>query len=173
MPATYVNLASTVLSSAQSNVTLSSIPQTYTDLMLICSMRGDRQNNADPVNITLNGGMVGGTSYSYTTLYTYQSAPAGISGSNDSRIYTPDMIPQNFIFGNVFCNLSIYLPNYISNQTKPLYLNGGFSRLNAATSNVTSLSGLVRTTSSVTSIVITTNGLNAGSSFYLYGIKNT
>jgi len=174
MPATYVNIASiTTVASQTSVITLSSIPQIYTDLMLLCSIRGDRQVNADPTNITLNGGMVGGTQYSYTTLYAYQSAPGAISGTNDSRIYTPEIVPQQFMTGNVFCNFSIYLPNYTTSGTKSLCLQGGFTRSNAATSNITSLSGLVRTSSPVTSIVLSGNGYNAGSTFYLYGIKNS
>jgi hypothetical protein len=174
MPLTYVNIASTTLASSQSNVSLSSIPQTYTDLMLVCSMRGNRQTNADPVNITLNNPFTGaGTEYSYTTLYGTQGSPTAVSGNNDSRIYTPEIIPQQFMTGNIFCNLSIYIPNYTTSQTKSLYLNGGFVRSSGATANVTSLSGLARTTLPVTSIHFSTNGLNADSTFYLYGIKNT
>lgn len=173
MPATCVNIASTVLTSSQSNITLSSIPQTYTDLMVICSMRGDRQVNVDPINITLNNPFTGaGTEYSRTALYTYQSSPGATSSSNDSRIYTTDLVPQQFI-SNAFASVSIYIPNYTTNQTKSLHLGGGFTASNGGASNVVSLSGLVRTTSPVTSIVFSTNGLIAGSSFYLYGIKNT
>jgi len=171
MPATYKNIASTTLGSSQSVITLSSIPQTYTDLMLLCSIRGDRGVNADPTNITLNGGMVGGTDYSYTTLLAAQGSPSGARGTNDSRILTPEIVPQQFVTGNVFCNFSIYLPNYTTSGTKSMHLHGGFTRSTASPSTTTSLSGLVRTSSPVTSIAISGNGYIAGSSFYLYGIK--
>ena len=173
MPATYVNIASiTTVATQTSTITLSSIPQTYTDLMLLCSIRGDRQVNADPTNITLNGS-AGGTDYSCTRLFASQSSPSATRSNNDSRILTPDIVPQNFMTGNVFCNFSIYLPNYTTSGTKSLCLQGGFTRSSGATANTTSLSGLVRTSSPVTSIVLSGNGYNAGSTFYLYGIKNS
>jgi hypothetical protein len=172
MPTTYTHIASTVLTSSASTVTLSSIPGTYTDLMVLCSMKGDRQVNADPLEIVLNGVSSG---YSYTRLLAVTSNLTPGRGSADSRIYLPDLVPQAFFNAtNLFNTVKVYLPNYAGSKNKTLNVSGGFTSVNNASQTaIMTASALSTNTSAITSITFQGNGYVAGSSFYLYGIKNS
>jgi hypothetical protein len=172
MPVTYTHIASTTLASSQSTVTLSSIPSTYTDLMVLCSIKGDRQVNADPLEIVLNGTASG---YSYTTLLTVSGGITPGRGSADSRIYLDALVPQAFFNAtNLFNNVQVYLANYAGNKNKTLNVSGGFTSVNNASQTaIMAASALSTNTSAITSITFQGNGYVAGSSFYLYGIKNS
>jgi hypothetical protein len=63
---TYVAIAKTVLSSNQAEITFSSIPSTYTDLVVLVSARSaSGGSTSDNVALRLNGST---TTYSYTFL---------------------------------------------------------------------------------------------------------
>ena len=169
MALTYTSISSTTLGSSQSTVTLSSIPNTYTDLMVLCSLRGDRQVNADPVEIVLNGVSSG---YSYRILATGGSV-SSLSGSNDSRIYLDGLVPQAFFNStNLFNTFQVYIPNYAGSTVKPLNTFGGWTSPNEPNINAISTAAALSTsTSAISSIRFQGNGYIAGSSFHLYGIK--
>ena len=122
MPVTYTNISSTTLGSLQSTVTLSSIPDTYTDLMVLCSLRGNRGVNADPVEIVLNGVSSG---YSFTILASGGSVST-LNGNANSRVYLDGLVPQAFFNSTgLFNNFQVYIPNYTSSSAKPFNTFGG------------------------------------------------
>lgn len=173
MPLTYTKISSTVLGSSQSSVTLSSIPNTYTDLMLMCSLKGDREGTADPIQMLVNGLSSG---YSYTQFTSIQANQTSTRGTSDSRVYTSDLVPQAFFYSTgLFSNTQMYFPNYATDKAKPFMIVTGFTSLssNIIHTGIGAIAALNSTTSAINSITIYGNGMIAGCSFYLYGIKNS
>ena len=171
MANTYVLISSNTLSSSAASVTFSSIPSTYTDLVLKVSVRSDRANTQDDVRITFNSTT---TNYSYT--YLRGSGSAAISGSSttDPWEWFGNMDAANAT-SNTFANGELYIPSYLASQNKPT------SAIMAMEDNVsspvylTANANLWRNTAAITSITLALGFGNfvSGSSFYLYGIKNS
>ena len=66
MPATYDKIATYTLPSATSSYTFTSIPSTYTDLVLVVSARMTGGGGASAIQLQFNGDT--GSNYSITTL---------------------------------------------------------------------------------------------------------
>jgi hypothetical protein len=81
MPAarTYEPIATTTLGSAASNYTFSSIPSTYTDLVLI---RSGGVSSPDEIALRFNGDT--GSNYSYTIMSGYSGGTASSRASNQT-----------------------------------------------------------------------------------------
>lgn len=80
MPTTYEPIQTYTLNSSQTTVTFSSIPNTYTDLILIISARTDRNDQAnrptDSIRVTYNGS---GASYYSDTIMASSSSSTPFS----------------------------------------------------------------------------------------------
>lgn len=172
MATTYTLISSSTLTSTTATVTFSSIPATYTDLVLRWSGRGATGvgNNCD---VQLNGVA---TNYSRTYLLG-NGATASSSGSGGASETTMDMragYNPSDATANTFNNGEIYLPNYQSSTYKPV---GSFNvtENNATTAYIGANANLSQITSAITSILIkpASGSWASGSSFYLYGIKNS
>ena len=175
MATTYELISSNVLTGSAASVTFSSIPSTYTDLVLKWSARSDlaASNVAYPY-IQING--TAGTAYSRTYLYGAGSGGTGSSrNSSTDRIYV-SAVPAANATSNSFGNSELYLPSYLASQNKPLS-SFDVVEYNSATvdENINLIAGLWSNTSAVTSISMALYSGNfvSGSSFYLYGIKNS
>ena len=173
MPATYTLISSNVLSSSAASVTFSSIPATYTDLVLRISGRTTGAAVFDNLGIQFNGSAT--AVYSDTTL---RGAGAGgadsVRDSNYSAVLFYNSSSSGGSTSNTFGNAEIYIPSYTVSQNKPV---GGFgvSETNATTAYMSAGAFLWRNTAAITSLAITSdNGQSfvSGSSFYLYGISN-
>ena len=173
MATTYTLINSNVLTSSAASVTFSSIPATYTDLVLRISARSDNGAVNDGLNMTFNG--VGGTSYSRTMLRGNGSAATSVISSSTSSFQSaPNGVVGSTATSNTFGSIEIYVPSYLVSQNKPIsYFGAGED--NNATAYMGVFAGLFSNTSAITSIVCSpVNGSNlvSGSSFYLYGISN-
>jgi len=161
MPAaqTYEPIATTTLGSATNTVTFSSIPGTYTDLLL---SYGVKSNSATDVLCRFNSDT--GSNYSQTVLQGNGTTAASGRSSNQTRILLDSCGYPNNPSPNV-CNVSFM--NYSNTTT----FKTAISR-NAGSSTVTGEVGLYRSTSAISSITLT-GGVNfaTGSTFSLYGIK--
>jgi len=172
MPATFRLIASSTLSSSAASVTFSSIPATYTDLVVRTSTRTDRTGFAvSDLRIQLNG--------SSSTVYSIRNLLGGFgsasSGSNTSQSYwQSDYSPTADVPSNSFGSSEIYIPKYLTNTKKPS-TSFGASENTSTNSYVSAHASLADITSAVSSITITAAIFNfvSGSSFYLYGIKNS
>lgn len=162
---TYTPIATTTLSSATGSVTFSSIPGSYTDLVLISSIKSNTANQASLL-FSINGVESGGV-YSGTMIY----GTGSVTGSNRQSNQDYGTIMRN---GGLSTNTSITQPfithfmNYSSTTTfKPV-----ISRNNVSDTNVGADIVLYRSTTAVTSIRIfaSTNDFAIGSMFTLYGI---
>ena len=174
MANTYTLISSNTLSASAASVTFSSIPATYTDLCLKISARTTEANNDSSFNVTFNG--VTTTTYSRTRLRGTGSVASSSSLSNATSIDTGDNATGSTATSNTFSNVEIYIPSYTASQNKPVSLFNVLEN-NSTAANMNAAAGLWRNTSVITSITL--DGIPAsgqfasGSSFYLYGIKNS
>lgn len=172
MPATYTLINSNVLTSSAASVTFSSIPATYTDLVLRISARCADTGTYAGLKFTLNSDTA--SVYSYTVLY--GNGSSGLSDRNSAlaNARAPFSIDASDATANTFGSLEIYIPSYLASQNKPIS-SFGASETNASTAYINATANLWRNTSAITSIQISeifSTNLLTGSSFYLYGISN-
>jgi hypothetical protein len=159
MPKTYEPIATNTLGSSAATVTFSSIPATYTDLVIISY---PKFSSAGQMITNFNGDT--GTNYSITYLIGDGSGPGSNRFSNQGAIgTTPTQI-------NTVEHIVIqHIMNYSNTTTNKTMLQETRQAANA----VWELVGLWRNTAAITSVVLTGSSANfaAGSTFTLYGIK--
>jgi len=166
MPAgnTYEAIATQTLGSAVASVTFSSIPGTYTDLVLVC-----QPITASDTDGALRINSDTGSNYSITSLFAQPTGPGTYRRSNAT------FMDYNYYASiyTTFKNQSvIHFMNYSNATTyKTVLLNPRVSTQAAET-----IVGLWRSTSAITSITLGANSgfstnFSIGSSFSLYGIK--
>jgi len=166
MAKTYDPIATQTLGSAVASVTFSSIPATYTDLVLVCNARSLRASD-DSFYIKINGDT--GANYSTTKLYGNGTT---VTSSRDSSA-TFGRLAANFVANNsaagTFGPIIIHLNNYSNATTNKTIL----SRQNYAGGEVGLFVNLWRSTAAITSIDVYAASANLaiGSTFTLYGIK--
>jgi hypothetical protein len=172
MANTYTLISSNVLSSNASSVTFSSIPATYTDLVIRFTARSTSADT-DPTNtarlrIDLNGDSSTG---SITTVLAIGTSTA--STTRDSSTNYVLGLPGTNTASNIFSNGEIYIPSYTVSQNKPFSIFA-VTENNAAAVIISSAANLWRTTSAVTSVTFQAlfGSMVTGSSFYVYGISN-
>jgi hypothetical protein len=171
MANTYTLIQAQNLVSTAVTVTFSSIPATYTDLVIKASTRSDRASSIqDNVLIYLNGVT---TNMSFT--YLEGNGAAASSGRNSSSQNQVGISTATTATSNTFSNWELYIPNYAGSTNKPMG-SSSVMETNATTSYIDSFAGLWSNTAAITSIsfqsTLSTNFIS-GSSFYLYGIKNS
>lgn len=171
---TYVAIAKTVLTGSQNNITFSSIPSTYTDLVLLVSSRDDAAagNYRKFYVITVNGntanyGWTRLTGNSSTAASTRQTAGGDWYGSSEAGGNT----------ASTFDNNEFYFANYRSSNNKVMSATTVVEG-NSTTANQTFIeatANLWADTTAISTIVIATTAANfvSGSRFDLYGIKNS
>lgn len=160
----------TVGSGGASTITFSSIPQTYTDLVLKISARSDSASAGySPARINFSGDSA--TNYSSTYLQGYGSSV--FTGRYTSLTYlTLDGIARSTITANTFSSADLYIPNYTSANYKSFNWELAGENSSTTVSDLLLNGGLWRSTSAVTSITLTFIGENfvQYSSFSLYGV---
>jgi hypothetical protein len=174
MPSTYTLIASATPSGTTST-TFSSIPSTYSDLKLVSSTRTTRSGaNLDLLGYRFNGD---GTASNHK--YIRLSSDASSSSIPSSTIgnelvqYSTGATSTT----NTFASSEIYIPNYTSTSSnKVFYTDSVTGQLNSTAFYQAIFANQWLSTAAITSITIySTNAANfvSGSSFYLYGIKNS
>lgn len=162
MAATYEIIATTTLGSAVSTTTFTSIPATYTDLLLISNYTATVVDQG--IRVRYNSDT--GTNYSYRNLVGYSGGTLSQQASNVnhtriaavSSTNSPNTVITNFI-------------DYANTTTYKSHISRGNGM--GDQSSVEAFCGTWRNTSAITSIEIFLNSGNftAGSTFSLYGIK--
>ena len=97
-----------------SNIEFVSIPQTFTDLLILASIRTSRAALDDEIGFRYNGDT--GTNYQFLRLQGLGSG--GYSDSNTISSGFFGAVSGNSSSSNSFGNLSFYLPNYTSSSQK-------------------------------------------------------
>lgn len=163
---TYTPIATYTAPSAQASYTFTSIPQTYTDLVLIYQTRASSQNVYIDVVGQVNGDT--GSNYSFQYMSGDGSSPrAGYSSSPSRMIFDSNGAPWNSYW-------AIGRINFMS------YTNAKYKTVLSRTDNAGGSSGgadfvmnLWKNTAAITSIKIYLDGgynLDAGTTLTLYGI---
>jgi hypothetical protein len=156
------------LASSQASITFSSIPQTFTDLVLVTSLRSNRSgpDTEDSVKIEFNG---------VTTGYSGRWLRGDGANTNSSTFSTAFFLQNQNAGGttsNTFSNASVYIPNYTSSNNKSLSVDT-VNENNATTAWALIVAGLWSNTAAITSLTLTPNvgtALVQYSSATLYGI---
>ena len=171
MPSTYTLISSNVLSSSAASVTFSAIPSTYTDLVVRISSRSSAGSVQRIMNIEFNADST--TKYS-DTLLTGDGSTATSTRESAVSIALIGYMPASTATANTFGSAEIYIPNYNSTSSKPLS-SATVSETNATAAYIRNAAALYTGTSGITSLRITPSSgtMDIGSSFYLYGIKNS
>lgn len=173
---TYTLISSNVLASSAASVTFSSIPSTYTDLVLRMSVRTDISGTDGFMYVHLNGDTT-------TTNYSDTWIQGDGASATSSRITTSTGYPGALIEGvtgstataNTFSNIETYIPSYLVAQKKQ-FSSFGVGENNATTAYMRATAHLYQPTTAVSSILLAPQGgtnFVSGCSFYLYGVKNS
>ena len=165
MASTYKLIAiSTVGSGGAANIEFTSIPATYTDLLLVISGRTDRAAIAD-------GFLIKPNNTTPTIKYITGDGTTAYSGTNYSGIF-----PAATATASIFGNSAAYFPNYANTSYNKSFSVDDVSENNATNAYATLSANFYSSTSAIASIKI--ESINAASfvqysTAYLYGIKNS
>lgn len=172
MAITYKAIASTTLTTTSSAVTFSSIPATYTDLMLVVSARTDRAGGTynDSMRGTFNSDT---TNANYIGTNLYANAGTMYSYNITAREIGYALLPSSGSTANFFGVCYLYFPNYTATSAKSVFVHG--SQVNISTTNYHLGTQGFRWsgTSAISTIEISTStgsSYVANSCFDLYGI---
>ena len=180
--ATYIKIASsTVGAGGAASVTFSSIPATYTDLLINISGRSSTNSSAniwDDVGISFNGGAVN-NSITSRTAFGYSTSV----GSNSNPSWPAGFVTNPNATTSTFSNTEIYITNYTSTSLPKTFSVNTAANTNATTpinANIDAmLAGLWSpgTQAAINSIAFSiTTGTSPlfvqYSTFTLYGISN-
>ena len=160
---TYVALSTQTVGTAVASVTFSSIPQGYTDLVLVANFA---TSTAGPLSYQVGTGSIDTTSsYSRTCLYGDGSSAASFRESNQTYFNTANSSTT------LIANDIVHFMNYSNTTTYKTILD----RNNNSSGTVQANVYLWRKTTAIDTIkVFNSNGYNlaTGSTFTVYGIAN-
>ena len=162
---TYVALDTQTLGSNTASVTFSSIPQTYTDLVLVATFT--QSTAGQSARIVLNGDT--STNYSLTEIRGNGSTAASSRGSSMTSGYYGYYSDGSTSVPTVAI---VSLMDYANTTTYKTWL----SRSGASDRATEALVGLWRSTSAITTIALSIDAgatYSTGSTFTLYGIANS
>ena len=162
MPSTYTPIATTTLGSATNSVTFSSIPSTYTDLVLITNTQRDTSGSG-PVGFSAQFNSDTGSSYSQTAVV--GDGSSAYSGRDSNITAALIALAPDSQWGNSIVNVM----NYANTTTYKTVL----TRINTITNYTGAFVALWRNTAAINTITISgTVNIKAGSTFTLYGVKS-
>ena len=158
-------------SAGASTVTFSSIPQGYTDLKLVASVRTDgaSANNYGYLDIAFNGSTA---NYSARRILGYSTA---VNSGSGTAFLTPQ--DTNTATSNTFSNMEVYIPNYTFSSYKSLSVDGVTENNSGAAEAAfcTLEAGFWSSTSAITSLAFSVRSgygttIQQYTTFTLYGI---
>ena len=167
--ATYTKIASnTVGAGGVASVTFSSIPSTYTDLLVKVSARCAAGGAFSGLVIAFNG-----SSANYTLKWLGDAGGGAVSYNYGSFGYNHLFyITGDGATADTFANGEIYLPNYASSNYKSLSADGA-NENNASGIYQGVSAGLWSSTAAINSLTFTSGAnFKQYSTFTLYGVSN-
>lgn len=161
MPSTYDKIAATTGTGSSGSITFSSIPSTYTDLIVVCAAR--LTTSAGDLLFEFNGD----NATNYSTTYLTGTGSAASSGRFSNQIKT-----YNDINGYVDTTNSHNSITHIMNYSNTTTYKTALSRSNNAAGGVDATVSLWRSTAAITQVrIYLSNNFATSSTFTLYGIK--
>ena len=172
MANTYTLISSvTVGVGGAASMAFTSIPSTYTDLVVKLSTRdSDLSANNGYVLMTFNGST---SSYSTRWIRGNGAAASSATGATSSiDVGVGGAMDSGGNTASTFSNIDVYIPNYAGSAYKSTY-NDSVSESNATTAYMGLEAGLWSNTAAITSISFAPTVLFAQySTAYLYGVNN-
>ena len=166
MANTYTLISSNVLSGSAASVTFSSIPSTYTDLVIRGSSR-QTTGTYTSIFYTFN---------SITSAYSDTFLDNVPSSSRDSSMAYGYLGKDSgsATTSNTFGSFEFYIPNYAGSTNKPSSSFAVSENNDATAQRINVVANLLGNTAAITSVTMSASvSFETGSSFYLYGIKNS
>jgi len=170
--ATHILIEAKTLSSDTASISFTSIPQIYTDLLLLTSVRINRTGASVNMNLKFNGS---GSNYTNLTLYSSDGATVDSLASSVLNGFAYWYSPGNGATADTFSNASVYISNYTSSEYKPISIDST-SENNGTDTNLIAFTGVWQDAAAITSIALSNyqgSNLRQNSTAYLYGIKNS
>ena len=171
MANTYYLIESVTITSAggAASVSFNSIPQTYTDLVLMVSARSSYGGVGDDIYIDFNG-----TTTSRTGRFFYGNGSGTAGTTTPARRLGTNTADSST--ANVFGSINAHIFNY-TGSTNKIFISNSVSENNATTAYQDLHFGLWSSASPITSIQVSVGAgggvLKQNSTFTLYGIKNS
>ena len=168
MATTYEKIATvTVGSGGAASIDFTSIPSTFSDLVIKLSGRLAVSARDDFVKVKFNG-----STTTFTGKVLYGAGSSGQSSFSDTSGYA-GTIDGNTATASTFSNMEIYIPNYAGGTNKSFSVDS-VQEDNQGTAWITMTAGLWSTITAISSISVY-GGTNfvQYSSATLYGIKNS
>lgn len=164
---TLINSA-TVGSGGTAYIEFTSIPNTYTDLLVLLSLRTEGGGGGDTVRVQFNS--------SAANFIVKELSGDGANDGSSSRAdgYTGFMNADGST-ASTFSSIELYIPNYTSSNYKS-YSVDKVSEQNGTTSYQEMVAGLWSQTATIATLKFISAGsfdLTQYSTAYLYGIKNS
>jgi hypothetical protein len=164
MPKSYELIASnTVTGATAANISFSSIPSTYTDVVVKLCARGNESGaNWSEVAISLNG-----SSSSFTGRALYGTTAVGSFATTTTMAWIPAANATSTTFGNT----ELYIPNYSGSANKSFSVDT-VTENNSNQAILVLFSGLWSNTAAINQITLTPTAgqFVQNSTAYLYGI---
>jgi hypothetical protein len=154
------------LGAGAASIEFTSIPQTFTDLVLKISSRST--GSASGINLRFNGDSSG--VYDTRRLYGGGSSATSDNFVDQAAAYL-GWQTQSTYTANTFSSIDVYIPNYTGSTNKSVSQDG-VSENNATTAQQGIHAMLWRNTAAITSLFCSDGGSDfaTGSTFSLYGI---
>lgn len=168
MANTFIKLSTVIVGpSGASSIDFTSIPQTFTDLKIVASIRCNVAFTSEEFYVQFNGTT---TNLSYRTLVGVTNSGTASSGTGSSGY-----VNGNSADASVFSNTQIYIPNYTSSNNKSFSVDT-VNETNGTTTRPTLSANLWSNTAAITSVKListTSATIMQYSTATLYGIKSS
>jgi hypothetical protein len=153
MANTYIQIGSTVTVGVlgAASIDFTSIPSTYTDLVLKISARSNYVGVVETTNLQINGV----TTMTYPARYLQgDGAAASSATANVLASFPMGVVSGNTATASTFGSVDIYIPNYTDTGAQQSLSADSVSENNASTSYARSTAGLWQNNAAITSISI-------------------
>jgi hypothetical protein len=172
MATTYEAIATvTVGSGGAANIEFTSIPATYTDLLLKLSLRCSASGSVGRRTQLRFNGAANDNNLTFRRLYSDGNTAGSDSGSTGHVAWMPDASAT----ANTFSNIEVYIPNYAGSNNKSFSADGVMEN-NASTNYWGLFADLWSNSAAINAIKIyEVDGNNLGqySTATLYGIRSS
>jgi hypothetical protein len=165
---TFTQIGSAVVVGAGGSATIdfSTIPATYTDLVLKYSLRSSAAGaTGTVVSLAFNG-----SSSNFSNRY-LEGAGSGTPGSYTSPANFAGVSNTTAMTASTFSSGEIYIPNYAGSTNKS-YSIDSVTEQNATGALAELIAGLWSQTAAITQITLSSSNFQQYSTAYLYGVSN-
>jgi hypothetical protein len=160
--------SSTVGILGASSIEFTSIPATFTDLVVLLSLRDTTAAVSTQGELRFNSSA--SLIYSNKRFFGDGSTVTNFSGTSNNNIPI-GRFPAALSTSNTFSNAQIYIPNYAGSNNKSVSIDF-VGENNATEAYAQFTAGLYASSSAITTISILNLALPQYSTAYLYGVKN-